>query len=135
MRRAHRPAQENRGMGLSSIASSLAGTDRSKWRCAIWIFSVHGFYSIGCANALDGRIDPQVVMIRARVRKHLVNLRKQFPSLAGSKILASPKRDYGYRIVVQKVVWATVLNEMALEQNWSNFKNEANRHVEETGRA
>jgi hypothetical protein len=72
-------------------------------------------------------------MVRARVRKHLTNLQKRFPTLAGGKILALPGRDYGYRIVVPKSVWAEALMELAMEQTWSNFKDEAAARSAETG--
>ena len=74
-------------------------------------------------------------MIRARVRKHLTNLQRLFPSLAGVKILALPGRDYGYRLIVPKDVWVEVLKGLAEEQTWSNFKDEAAAHEAETGSA
>jgi hypothetical protein len=72
-------------------------------------------------------------MVRARVKKHLQNLLDHFPVLAGAKILEWPGRDYGYRLIVPKAVWADVLKELAEEQTWSNFKNEAAVHGAETG--
>jgi hypothetical protein len=33
--------------------------------------------------------------------------------------------DYGFRIIVPKLDWVDVLSELAREQTWSNFKNEA----------
>jgi hypothetical protein len=41
----------------------------------MWIFTRFGFYSIACANKSDtNEIDPNVVMVLARVKKHLKNL-------------------------------------------------------------
>jgi hypothetical protein len=40
-------------------------------------------------------------MVRARVRKHLTNLKRRFAQLAETKILALPGRDYGFRLIVQ----------------------------------
>jgi hypothetical protein len=41
--------------------------------------------------------------------------------------LASRDCDYGYRLIVAKSLWVEVLTELAEEQAWSNFKNEAAR--------
>jgi hypothetical protein len=38
-----------------------------------------------------------------------------------------PNRDYKYRLAVAKDSWAQIVSEMASEQEWSNFKNEAAR--------
>ena len=76
-----------------------------------------------------------MVMVRARVRKHLTNLQRRFPSLARVKVVALPGRDYGYRLIVPKAVWVDVLKALAEEQTWSNFKNEAAAHSTETGSA
>ena len=72
-------------------------------------------------------------MVRARVRKHLTNLKRRFTSLSNSKILVWPGRDYGFRLVVPKRIWVEVLKELAEEQTWSNFKGEAAATKAETG--
>lgn len=72
-------------------------------------------------------------MVRARARKHLTNLQQRFPVLADTKILTLPGRDYGYRIIVAKAVWAEALKELAEEQTWANFKSEAARYQGQTG--
>ena len=63
-------------------------------------------------------------MLRARSKDHLRRLLERLPSLASYAILATPKADYPYRIIVPKALWATMRSELALEQTWSNFKNE-----------
>jgi hypothetical protein len=95
----------------------------------MWIFTRYGFVSVACASRQDGTIDEDTVMVRARSRQHLVNLKKRFPdtSLGKAEILASAATDYEYRVVVPKAVWADILSELAMEQTWSNFKNEADR--------
>src|SRR5689334_11725480 len=90
-------------------------------------------YSIACASKPDGTIDPETVMVRARHKDHLQNLQKTFPVLAELKILSLPDRDYRYRIIVPKAIWIGVLSEMADEQTWSNFKNEATRYQGKRG--
>ena len=92
-------------------------------------------YSIACASQPDGSLDRQTVMVRARCRDHLRNLQGRFPSLAEAKIVNLPNRDYRYRIIVPKKVWVSALSEMADEQAWSNFKNEAAKHLGNEGRA
>lgn len=64
-------------------------------------------------------------MVRARVKKHLENLKTRFPALASAEILTWANRDYRYRIILPKAIWAGTLKEMAEEQEWSNFKNKA----------
>ncbi len=53
----------------------------------MWLFTKHGFYSVVCARQGDGSygrpIDPDRLMVRARVRGHLQALRKRFFDLLG----------------------------------------------------
>ena len=95
----------------------------------MWIFTRYGFFSIACANKTDGTIDPDNVMVRARLHEHLVSLRDRFPDseIGKAEILSWDGRDYKYRIIVSKVAWVYALTEMAAEQTWSNFKNEASK--------
>lgn len=93
----------------------------------MWIFTRYGFYSIACAHGSSGALDPEVVMVRARHATHLIRLQKRFPVLAQVEILNLPNRDYRYRLVIPKHVWAGIVNEIVAEQEWSNFKNEVTR--------
>jgi hypothetical protein len=103
--------------------------------CSMWIFTRYGFYSIACAQKTDGSTDPELVMVRARVRRHLLNLQTRFKVLAKLSIRATPGYDYRFRIIVTKSTWCRVLSELASEQKWLNFKDEAARFGgdEETG--
>jgi hypothetical protein len=94
----------------------------------MWLFTRYGFYSIACARKRDDPIDPTLVMIRARRRAHLKNLQQRFQALAGVKIVTLQARDYRYRLIVPKELWAGIVTELAQEQEWSNFKNEAARY-------
>jgi hypothetical protein len=87
-------------------------------------FTRYGFLSIACAQRQDGSLDPDTLMVRPRSKDHLRRLHERLPSLASYPILATPKADYPYRIIVPKPLWATSLSELAIEQSWSNFKNE-----------
>jgi hypothetical protein len=93
----------------------------------MWVFTRYGFYSVGCASTGSRSVDPQTVVVRARLEAHLQNLQSHFPQLATAEIVALPERDYRYRLIVPKAVWVEVLAALAREQDWSHFKNEASR--------
>jgi hypothetical protein len=97
----------------------------------MWIFTRYGFVSAACASKPDGTIDTGTIMLRARSRKHLENLQARFPDteLAKATILDSAGTDYRYRAILPKKEWAILLSELAMEQSWSNFKNEAGRYA------
>jgi len=46
----------------------------------MWIFSRQGFFSIACADKPGSgrKIDPDTVMVRARLKAHLQNLKNRF---------------------------------------------------------
>jgi hypothetical protein len=90
----------------------------------MWVFSRYGFYSVASASKPDGSIDSGLVMVRARVRKHLEDLQVRFPLLAGAEIRHWPDHDYSYRILMAKESWVATIAELAQEQEWSNFKDE-----------
>jgi hypothetical protein len=93
----------------------------------MWIFTRYGFFSIASAHkdGGQGQIDPNEMMIRARSRRHLEALKDRF-GLAGS-ILESKHSDYRYRLLASKSSVAQLVSELVLEQEWSNFKDEALR--------
>ena len=67
-------------------------------------------------------------MIRARLLAHLKNLQQRFPALAEVEVVTLRARDYLYRLIVPKEIWAGIVTELAQEQYWSNFKNEVARY-------
>jgi hypothetical protein len=95
----------------------------------VWVFTRYGFFSIACAQHQDGTIDSNTVMVRARLKEHLQNLKDRFPlsDLGKAQILNSVGTDYKYRIILPKDEWAKILADLATEQSWSNFKNETSR--------
>jgi hypothetical protein len=95
----------------------------------MWIFTRYGFVSVACASRKNGEIDEETVMVRARSRQHLVNLKERFPDteLGNTEILSAAGTDYEYRIVLPKAKWVSILSELAMEQTWSNFKSESSR--------
>lgn len=99
----------------------------------MWIFTKYGFFSAVCARVGDGRqsqrIDPERVMIRARLKKHLQDLKSRFGQLLGAAdVLEFSGTDYAFRIVVEKSVWCQVVSELAAEIDYGNFKSEVARH-------
>jgi len=84
----------------------------------MWLFTIHGFYSISVLNGSTH--------IRARDRQHLIALLKRFPHLEQA-IVFMPECDYHFRITMLQDVWVTIAAELASEQNWTNFKNEVDR--------
>lgn len=101
----------------------------------MWVFTRYGFYSIACASKSDGSLDSTSVMVRARCIAHLRNLQKRFPVLAVGEILKLANHDYRYRLVIPKPSWITIIGELAQEQEWSNFKNEAAKYQGKSGRS
>ncbi len=93
----------------------------------MWLFTRYGFYSIACASKQDGSIDSDTIMIRARDIDHLKRLQKRFQTIGDAEIVTLPNRDYRYRLMVPKDVWTMIVAELAQEQEWANFKNEAAR--------
>lgn len=106
----------------------------------MWLFTKHGFYSIVCARQGDGShgqpVDPDRVMVRARVRSQLEALQEQFADLvADCEILESSSTDYAYRIFVSKSVWAQVMVGLTEELDYDNFKSKVARHQGSNGAA
>ena len=99
----------------------------------MWIFTRYGFFSIACARRPDGSLDSQTVMVRSRRKAHLQNLQSRFQEIVTAEIVALPERDYRYRLILPKAVWATIIAALAHEQEWSNFKNEAARFQGQAG--
>ncbi len=106
----------------------------------MWIFTKHGFFSAVCARQGNGKhgqpVDPDRIMVRARVRGHLEALKKRFPDLlAGCEIQDSVGTDYAYRLFIQKSEWMKVLAALAEETDYDNFKSEVAHHQGKAGAA
>lgn len=88
----------------------------------MWLFTRHGFYS--AVSALQGKkVDRSRVVVRARIRIHLVNLCEAFHVLPDQrKITSSEQSDYRYRLVVPADVWAQVVHDLACDIDYPNFK-------------
>ena len=106
----------------------------------MWLFTKHGFYSAVCARRGDGKhgqpVDPDRIMVRARIRGHLKALKNRFSDLLGqSEIQEFAGTDYAFRIFVDKPVWSQVLVGLNEEINYGNFKSEVARHQGRAGDA
>ena len=98
----------------------------------MWLFTKYGFYSAVCARQGDGGhgqpVDPERIMLRARLRTHLEGLKGQFPDLLGDcEIKEFVGTDYAFRIFVDKPVWSQVLVELTEDMDYDNFKSEVAR--------
>jgi hypothetical protein len=106
----------------------------------MWHFTKYGFFSAVCARQGDGRhgrpVDPDRIMVRARVRGHLEALKERFAELlADCEIKAFPGSDYAFRIFVDKAVWSQVLVGLNEELDYDNFKSEVARFQGRAGAA
>lgn len=95
----------------------------------MWLFTRYGFFSVACPRNKDGSVGTEKVMVRARMREHLENLRERFPetALSRAEIRVDAGTDYMYRLFVEKSEWASVVSQLAMEQTWPGFKSEAAR--------
>jgi hypothetical protein len=106
----------------------------------MWIFTKHGFFSAVCARQGDGNhgqpVEPDRIMVRARVRDHLEALKKRFPDLLGQfEIQEFAGTDYAFRLFLKKSAWSQVLAGLAEETDYDNFKSAVARHQGRAGAA
>ena len=102
----------------------------------MWIFTKYGFFSVVCARVGEdpgARVNPERVMIRARDPSHLFELRNAFQDQLGAEpVIKTPNGDYGWRMIVDKWIWAKVLEMMAEQTDYDNFKNEVDHRYPKT---
>jgi|694.fasta_scaffold01417_15 hypothetical protein len=92
---------------------------------------------ISCVVADDpvtGKPSTKLIMLRARRRQHLENLRRLCPILAGVEITAVRKElDYPVRMVVDRDTFVAVMAELAKTLDYRNVKQSAHQHEAELG--
>lgn len=104
----------------------------------MWVFTRYGFFSAACTRQGDGRhgqpVDPNRIMVRARVRAHLESLKARFAELLSEcEIHESADADYAFRIFVAKPVWSQVMARLAEDVDYDNFKSDVARHPGKAG--
>lgn len=95
-----------------------------------------GHLSICLARKAPGPgqpVDPDAVMIRARVRTHLENLIRACAMLKGHEIIQSQGTDYEFRIVCPKLKFADAMFDLVSAISWTNVKAEAAKHQADVG--
>ena len=105
----------------------------------MWLFTKHGFFSVVCARQNNGGygepIDEHRLMVRARVRSHLLSLQEQFPDLlANCEIRQYPNTDYAFRLFVSKAAWSEVVKGLVQETDYDNFKSAVAQHLGGAGK-
>jgi len=103
----------------------------------MWIFTRYGFYSVVCAKLPFEGLEVTYsdrVSIRSRRKQHILALQQRFPELSSANIWRSDERDYRYRIVVVKELWASIAAQLAREETWTNFKDEVGRFQGKQGK-
>jgi hypothetical protein len=81
----------------------------------MWIFTTIGFFSV-VAHADE----PRTVIIRARAREDLENLRRQH--LPDLEIVENVGTDYAFRAFVNRDEWEHATAQMAAAIDYPNFK-------------
>lgn len=95
----------------------------------MWLFTQHGFFSVVCGRKQDGSeaVDARVIMIRARDRTHLENLRQRC-SISDYEIKEDEGTDYPYRLIVDSYTWEYIMAVLVREIDYGNFKGHVETH-------
>lgn len=99
----------------------------------MWLFTKYGFYSAVCARQGNGSyeqpVNPDQIMVRARLRSHLESLQQHFSDLlADCAIREFVGTDYAFRIFIPKVTWSQILVRLSEEMDYDNFKSKVAQH-------
>lgn len=92
----------------------------------MWVMTRFGFYSVVLAEvdpaqSLQGN-DPNRVMVRARLRRHLEALAEVNPVMCDYPISETSHTDYRFRILCPKSVWAKTHASLLDDLDYPNFK-------------
>ena len=85
----------------------------------MWIYTTKGFFSV-----VEHKEDPERIMLRARVKVDIQNIKKIFDDLGleATDILENVGSDYKYRIFANRMDWVSVMNRLMIDMNYTNFK-------------
>jgi len=101
----------------------------------MWLFTKDGFISAVCPRSEKGRLLKNKVMVRARRREHLEAILKSVDiNPVAAEVEWTPDRDYAYRVVMTKQEFAFLLQTIANEMDYHNFKDECHAHLPEDWR-
>lgn len=89
----------------------------------MWLFIRHGFFSAVAGKDADGRPDPDTIVVRARNRRHLVELLSATHTRAD--VFESDDTDYPCRIVIGRAMWTGMLEDLSADTDYTNFKDAA----------
>lgn len=80
----------------------------------MWLFTTKGFYSV-----VEHRDDPDLVLVRCRVRADMAALKEHMPSIQPYE---DKTADYRYRAIVPRREWLATMLELGDEIDYTNFK-------------
>ena len=86
----------------------------------MWLFTKTGFFSVVAKQS-----DPDMVKIRARVREDLEDLCEQYGLIV--EIVDTPHRDYPYRVFLPREKYAHLVQRVAMDVDYTNFKSNVSR--------
>ena len=89
----------------------------------MWMITKLGLFSV-----VAHRTNSEVVLVRARDRKHLEQLSSLNPT-GKLEILDSPDADYPCRVIMDKARWGTISAWLTYEIDYPNFKDECGRNM------
>ena len=92
----------------------------------MWLYTIHGGFSV-----VRSRQQPHEVMIRARRRKHLYNLRDAGLLPDTARILTTDRSDYRHRAIIAAADWPHIAAKLAAEVDYTNFKSTCEEHAGE----
>jgi hypothetical protein len=111
----------------------------------MWLFTKYGFISAVCARKGEGKsieIQPDLIMVRARLKEHLENLMESFPQIEWlnaddpkqaaknpptDAIRESKANDYRFRAYLSRSEFGNFMACLALDVSYGNFKSEVRR--------
>ena len=81
----------------------------------MWLFTTRGFFSM-----VEHKDNENLLLVRARVRDDLENLRELMPELG--LVQETPDADYAYRATITRTAFARGMSELVKELDYTNFK-------------
>lgn len=92
-----------------------------------WYFTIHGLYAVVAGRFQSGpkvgQIDASTIMVRARSKEHLANLRKAHKDLLRAhSVKSTTDTDYPFRLILPRAVWLKLGARLAAEVSYPNFK-------------